>query len=205
MPLPVIHTPISLATLPVMPHTPVSLGALVGAAAGRLPRPAANLAAAHWALETAGGASCYAFNIGNLTCGAAPSAPCGLNPLVTSPGLQFAMFDGLFGGADAYLTFIKAHGGYDQLLAANLQGFAQALASMGYAGAGMPASTYAAQLSGWLPKTQAAVIPPTPSGIGVGTVATVVAVGVVGVFFGTWAAEGFKRPKIPSFPTWSWR
>lgn len=204
MALPVAHTPIpAAASLPTMPHTPVSLGQLVGTAAARLTRPAANLAAAHWAVETAGGASCYAFNVGNLTCGAAPQADCGLNPLVTSP-LQFAMFSGLFGGADAYFTFIKAHGGYDQLAAANLQGFAQALASMGYAGAGMAASTYAAQLSGWLPKTQAVVVPPVgPSNAG--AVVTVIAVGVVGAFLGTWAADGFKRPKIPSFPTWSWR
>jgi hypothetical protein len=183
----------------VLDHTPHTIEEFVYAATEVLPtRKAADLAAAHWCVETAAGVSCYGQNPGNLTCGAAPNFPCGRNPLVTSP-IYFAEFVYLQQGAKAYVDFIQAHGGYQALYNGDLAGYSQALSNMGYAGP-MAASVYQSQIGAYLPQTQAVVIAPATSGPSiVGALAWAAALGVGGLFLGSWAAEGFKRPKIPPF------
>jgi len=188
----------------VLPHTPHTISDFVQSASEVLPnRKAANVAAAHWCLETAAGQSCYGDNPGNLTCGAAPSYPCGKHPLVTSPGLVFADFVYLTQGAKAYVDFISAHGGYQALYNGDVNAYAQALANMGYAGSGVDAATYAAQINSYMPQTSAVVLAPTPAGGAPYAIAPLAAVGVgvLGLFLGSWAADGFKRPKIP--PAWA--
>jgi len=146
----------------------------------------------------------YGWNPGNLTCGAVPGgSACGSNPLVTS-GLSFALFPGLLQGAEAYVAFLQKHGAYSDLLSGDVGTFAQALQRIGYAGADMQADGYAGGMNAWLPKLRAvAVIPPASSGGGI-TIDQGIALGVagiVGLFVGSWAAEGFKRPKVR--PRWT--
>ena len=181
----------------VLPKTPATLTELLAAASAILPRPAALLAAADWCWETKGGASLYANNGGNLTCGAVPGASCGSNPLVTS-GLSFASFPSLDAGAAAYVAFLKKHGAYNDLLTGNLDTFSAALARIGYAGSAMPASGYSAGMGAWLPKLEAVVLPPPSSiaGITFNQGVLLGAMGITGIFLGSWAADGFRRPKM---------
>ena len=184
----------------VLAKTPATPAQLLGAASAILPRAPALLAAADWCWETAGGASMWGWNAGNLTCGAAPpGTPCGSNPLVTS-GLSFSAFPTLDAGAAAYVWFLQKHGASAALLTGDLATFSVALQRIGYAGSDMQASGYEAGLGAWIPKLQAIVLPPAtpPGGIGItfGQGVLLGVAGVTGLFVGTWAAEGFKRPKL---------
>lgn len=138
----------------------------------------------------------FGWDPGNLTCGAAPPGTvCGSNPLVTS-GLSFASFPSLDAGAAAYVAFLKKHGAYNDLLSGDLNTFSAALARIGYAGSAMPASGYSAGMGAWLPKLETVVLPPPSSGITFNQGVLLGAMGITGIFLGSWAAEGFRRPKM---------
>jgi hypothetical protein len=191
----------------VLAKTPATLTQLLAAASALLPRSAALLAAADWCWETAGGASLFGENPGNLTCGVAPpGTACGSNPLVTS-GLSFSAFPSLDAGAYAYVWFLQKHGAYAALLTGDLDTFSSALQRIGYAGSDMQASGYSAGMGAWLPKLQAVVLPPPAAAPGIGgiTFGQGVALGAAaigGLFVGQWASEGFKRPKLGRAGLW---
>lgn len=177
-----------------LPKTPATLAQLLGAASAVLPRPAALLAAADWCWETAGGASLYGQNPGNLTCGAVPrgTVQCGNNPLVTS-GLSFAIFPSLAAGAAAYVAFLKGRGQLPALQSGDLPTFSAALAKIGYAGSDTTVTSYESGMNAWLPKLKAVVLPPAGSSSTLNQVAVIGAAAIGAAFFGRWAAEGFRR------------
>jgi len=166
----------------VAPHTPVAPADLLSAALGLgLSRDAAVLAASHWCVETAGGASMYGDNPGNLTCGASPGAACGKNPLVTA-SLVFAMYGSLADGATAYTAFLQSRGALASLQSGDLGTFSAKLSAIGYAGAGVPASTYASQIGAWQAKlAPMQVSPPVASSSSTTTAAVLLAAGVAGL------------------------
>ena len=178
-----------------LPHTPATPTDLLAAALAQLPRPAALLAASQWCVETAGGRSMYGWNCGNLTCGAAPSYPCGNNPLVTSSQLHFSNFTDLNQGVTAYLAFLKSRGAMPALLSGDLQTFADKLSALGYAGP-MAASQYVSSFSPWLAKLSALPPPPPPpinppSSSGTGWIASALLLGGAGAIAG-YLYEEFK-------------